>query len=134
MRKLTSRDIAKHKAIERGIKNRVSAKLSAENDEGCNRHPADRLAEVRAAIAELKAEEKILRDGFLDEEADLVGDEYEVYVQEVNSERLDRKKAEKLLTKDIIRQISSTTCTMFVKVRKRKAKYVIDEDDADVWS
>jgi hypothetical protein len=54
-----------------------------------NRHPADRLAEVREEIENLKAKEKFLRAILLRNERDRRGEEWRAWPQEHSRQRLD---------------------------------------------
>lgn len=83
-----------------------------------NRHPADRLADVRARIRDLKAEEEALRLRFIEGE-DALGDEFEVVVDKRRSERLDRKKLEKEMGRAFLRPFMTSVSMVVVKVKKR---------------
>src|SRR5215475_1426952 len=54
-----------------------------------NRRPADQLARIRQRIAELRAQEAELRQGFLSGALDPIGDDYTVAIQRRVNERID---------------------------------------------
>jgi hypothetical protein len=54
-----------------------------------NRHPADRLADIRAEIAVLREEEENLRQGFISGALPLYGDEFTVNVERKENLRID---------------------------------------------
>jgi hypothetical protein len=57
--------------------------------DGDNRHPADRLSDVRAQIKELEQEESSLRSYLLRHPDDLVGSEYIAHVSARNYKRIN---------------------------------------------
>src|SRR5262245_18977640 len=63
---------------------------------GNNRHPVDRLAEVRARLAELRAEEEALRKEILEGSCGLAGADYTASIQLQSGETviLSKLKAE----------------------------------------
>ncbi|WP_018184692.1 hypothetical protein [Kaistia granuli] len=59
-----------------------------------NRHPVDRLADLRVAIKALKAEEDEIRKSLLAEGADLSGSEHYARITLTEQSKLDRKVLE----------------------------------------
>jgi len=81
---------------------------------GDNRHPADRLAEVRAEIAALQAEEDGLRRELLRAGASLVGVEHVARIDEGTQRRLDPD-----LLRGFLTEAEIDACR-----RARKVRYV----------
>ncbi|MEL6280678.1 MAG: hypothetical protein AAFR28_17610 [Pseudomonadota bacterium] len=89
----------------------------ASNEITTNRHPVDRLAEVRAEIARLKDQETALRDAVLEmPSGDLVGDEFIATVKNASQSRLDTKAVEaKFGSLDAFRKKVQITTVRLVK-------------------
>ena len=85
-----------------------------------NRHPVDRLADVREAIRMLKDEEEALRNTIL-ETGCLVGDQYEASVVESATERVDTTALRKAWGDDKLRPYLRSSTVRTVKVRERAA-------------
>lgn len=91
-----------------------------------NRHPVDRLADVRAEMKILKAEEDRLRSELLVDDADLSGVENYARITTSETLRLDRKLAEEKFGKDAITSCLVPTYTTAVRIVARYA----DREDA----
>ena len=76
---------------QKGCFERSPHLLSQDSGIQTNRKPADALADIRAAISELKAEEATLRQGFISGMLPLDGDEHTVTVTTNTIERIDLK-------------------------------------------
>lgn len=92
-----------------------------------NRHPADRLAEVRAAIRELQTEEQELRQALLAEDADLSGDEHYARLVTVETTRLDRKLLEDRFGKKAVAECAKPVVNRQVRIIARFGDSVDDE-------
>lgn len=93
-----------------------------------NRHPIDELADVRANIKTLSEREKILKDRIIaglkeqpkaGEPVAVLGDENVGSVSYVETERLDRKAVEKLLTKPKFQSCLKTTSGLTIRTAPR---------------
>jgi spermidine/putrescine-binding protein len=62
------------------------------SDTPTNRKAADRLADIREQIRILKSEEAAIRQGLVDGELDLEGDDYIAVVTIVVNERIDLRE------------------------------------------
>ncbi|MCC8958700.1 hypothetical protein H8B02_36345 [Bradyrhizobium sp. Pear77] len=89
---------------------------------GTNRHPADRLAELRAQIAALKAEEELLRQGFITGALPLIGDQFEVTVQTHTSAKIDSKAMRASVPERIWRSYIVETTSPYVTVKRKDSK------------
>jgi hypothetical protein len=86
-----------------------------------NRAAADRLADVRQKIAELKAEEAALRQGFINGTLDPQGDDHMVVVETKTNERLDLKRMRETVDTSIWSPYLIQKQTAYVTLRKRQA-------------
>jgi hypothetical protein len=84
-----------------------------------NRKPADELADIRERIKILKERESILRDRMLAGECSLAGDEFDVVISKVKSERIDTATLKRELGLKFLRPFLSTVETSFVKIKRR---------------
>lgn len=84
-----------------------------------NRHPVDRLADVREAIRMLKDEEDALRQTIFAGACGLVGDQHEASVTESTTERLDAVALRKAWGDDKLRPYLKPSTVRTVKVRER---------------
>jgi hypothetical protein len=84
-----------------------------------NRKPADRLADIREQLHILKAEEAVLREGFINGTLPLTGDENTVTVDTRTIERLDLRKMRELVPESVWRPFVVSTAASRVSVRKK---------------
>ncbi len=82
-----------------------------------NRHPIDRLADIRQMITVLEAEYAAIRSQVLAGEIDPIGQEYMAIVVTHDTRRTDFAKAERLLSREVYNQIISTTPVKRVQLR-----------------
>jgi hypothetical protein len=87
-----------------------------------NRHPADRLADIRAEIAVLREEEENLRQGFISGALPLYGDEFTVNVERKENLRIDGAALRKHVDEVVWRPFAITATSDYVTVRKRVAE------------
>ncbi|WP_298363403.1 hypothetical protein [uncultured Bradyrhizobium sp.] len=90
-----------------------------------NRHPADRLADIRAQIAALKTAEAELRQGFITGTLPLIGDDYVVTVQTHTSEKIDSKAMRTNVPERVWRPYVVESAAPYVTV-KRKVSQIRD--------
>jgi hypothetical protein len=83
-----------------------------------NRRHADRLAELREQIAALRAEEEILRRGFIDGTLDPIGDDHVVVVERKENQRIDSAAMRKNVAEEIWRPYLISSVNDYVTVRK----------------
>lgn len=74
-----------------------------------NRHPADRLAEIKAAIAKLGTEYAELRNLIVSGDATPVGDEWFAVTTEAEIRRIDLSAAEHALAPDVFSNLLRVT-------------------------
>src|SRR5262245_51899002 len=84
-----------------------------------NRHPADRLADVRAAIRELEEEEAALRTWLLENRDDLAGDEHIAVIASQDRRRLDLKGLADEIGRSLLDRFTITSRVTILKVRER---------------
>lgn len=84
-----------------------------------NRHPVDRIAELRREIRALQAEEQELRQALLEDGADLSGDTHYASVVSVEASRLDRKMLEAKFGRDAVASCSKTVASKQVRIIAR---------------
>ena len=89
-----------------------------------NRHPVDRLADVRTEIKKLEAAEAELRKKIIDGKHGLVGDQYLAEVRETVRETVDNALVRKHLGPDGIKPFLKTSTTQIVRLTER----VLDEE------
>lgn len=83
-----------------------------------NRHPVDRLADIREQMAELKTEESEIRNALING-ADRNGDEHLAIVTSTTRARLDTKAVERHFGKSALKKFYASTEMHTVKtVRK----------------
>jgi hypothetical protein len=85
-----------------------------------NRHPADQMADVRGQIAELKEQEKNLREVLINAaELDRVGDDWIAKVSEQERHRLDRAALEDHFGADILQPFMRTSVARVLRLIHR---------------
>jgi hypothetical protein len=88
--------------------------------ESTNRHPADRLSDVRAQIKELEQEESRLRSYLLHHPDDLVGSEHVALVSSRSYKRIDTESLRREVGDAVIRRHTTTTPVTFVRLKQRQ--------------
>ena len=83
-----------------------------------NRHPVDRLAEVREQIKALQADEQFLKDQ-IKESGDTVGDEYIAAFKEVSRSTLDRGLLEVRYGKEAIAECCKSSAYTTLNIFKK---------------
>ncbi len=86
-----------------------------------NRHPADRLADVRAEIKRLEAEEGSLRAYLLSHPDDCTGDENVAVVFPSSRKKIDTKALAKELGEAVLRPFTQTISYEIVKLKSTTA-------------
>ena len=76
--------------------------------EPSNRHPADRLADIREQMRQLEAEETKLRDYLLHHPDDLCGHDYEAIVANQNRNRVDLKGLAREVGAETVRRFTAS--------------------------
>jgi hypothetical protein len=89
---------------------------------GVNRHPVDRLADVRREICALEQEEKRLREYLLKNRGDHRGDEHFASVYRGSSVSVDRRGLAEEIGEDIVSKYTRRSQFDCVRVRKRHAE------------
>lgn len=84
-----------------------------------NRHPVDRLADIRAEMKILKAEEDAIRDALRADGADLSGVEHYARIVTTQTTRLDRTKLEAKFGKEAIKDCLVETPIVQVRLVER---------------
>jgi hypothetical protein len=84
-----------------------------------NRHPVDRLADVRREIRRLEQERDVLRAYVLDHPEDRVGDDYSAIPFTQQRRRLDLVALELEVGRDVIERCSNSLTVNQVRVRRR---------------
>ena len=87
-----------------------------------NRHPVDKLADIRAEIKRLQEEETWLRHELEQPGADLHGDEYEAHVELKSSSRLDRKKFEERYGRKALDGLMSSSEFKTIKLWRKRTQ------------
>jgi hypothetical protein len=85
-----------------------------------NRKAADQLADVRARIKVLEAEEAELREGFIAGTLDPVGDGYTVAIETKINERIDLAEMRQRIAERIWKPYVVEKSVTYVNVRRRK--------------
>jgi hypothetical protein len=83
--------------------------------------PADRLHDIREQLHALKAEEAVLREGFINGTLPLTGDEHIVVVETKVNERLDLKAMRQHVAEAIWRPFVISTAASRVSVKPKSA-------------
>ena len=89
--------------------------------EGNNRHPADRLADVRQEIKQLEGEEQQLRAYLLEHPHDRTGLEHIASVGEQRRSRVDLKALADEVGHSIVQRFTHYTHCRLVRLRERSA-------------
>jgi hypothetical protein len=84
-----------------------------------NRHPADRLADVRSEIKRLEAEEVELRAYLLEHLADRAGEEHIAVIGSQSRRRLDLKGLADEVGASILQRFTSFRSAMVVRLQQR---------------
>jgi hypothetical protein len=84
-----------------------------------NRHPADRLADVRAELRRLETEEDVLRAELMAAGADMQGEEFEALVRDRTQDRIDVKAAVRALGRDVLRPFLKRSSWRELRLRRR---------------
>lgn len=84
-----------------------------------NRHPVDRLADIRAEMKILKAEEDAIREALREEGADLSGVEHYARITTSETLRLDRRLAEEKFGKEAVASCLVPTYTTQIRTVAR---------------
>jgi hypothetical protein len=84
-----------------------------------NRHPADRLADVRRTIAELESEEAKLRAYLRAHPDDCAGDEFAASVVLQNRRRIDTLALADELGAEVVKRFTITRVVPAVYLRRR---------------
>jgi hypothetical protein len=87
-----------------------------------NRHPADRLADIRAEIAVLREQEERLRQGFISGELSLEGDDHIVMVECKEHLKIDGPALRKHVDETVWRPFAVIATTNYVTARKKLAE------------
>ena len=83
-----------------------------------NRHPADRLAEVRSEIRQLEAEEEQLRAYLLEHPQDRTGLEYTAIIGSQARKRVDLKALADEIGASVLARFTSLRSMMVVRLRE----------------
>ena len=83
-----------------------------------NRHPADRLAEVRSEIKQLQAEEEQLRAYLLEHPQDRTGQEYAATIGSQSRKRVDLKALADEIGASVLARFTSLRSMMVVRLRE----------------
>jgi hypothetical protein len=84
-----------------------------------NRHPADRLADVRSEIKRLEAEEAELRIYLLAHPNDREGDDYVVSIASQSRKKVDLKRLADEIGASLLQRFTSYTSFLAVRLRER---------------
>ena len=92
-----------------------------------NRHPVDRLADLRATMKALKTEEDEIRKSLLADGADLSGSENYARITLTEQSKLDRKALEERFGKKAVAECSKPVQIVAVRTVARFADYEDNE-------
>ena len=84
-----------------------------------NRHPADRLADVRSEIKRLTLEEETLRAYLLEHPQDRTGEEHVAVVSSQNRKRVDLKGLADEIGASILARLTTFGTAMTVRLQQR---------------
>ena len=84
-----------------------------------NRHPADRLADVRSEIKRLEAEEVKLRAYLLEHPSDRAGEEHVAIVGSQSRKRVDLKALADEVGASILQRFTTFRSAMIVRLQQR---------------
>jgi len=85
-----------------------------------NRHPVDRLADIRSEIKRLEAEEEKLRAYLLEHPSDRTGEEHIAIVGSQSRRRVDLKGLADEVGASILARFTSFKSTMLVRLQQRQ--------------
>jgi len=85
-----------------------------------NRHPADRLADVRSEIKRLEAEEERLRSYLLEHPQDRTGEGHVATVGSQNRKRVDLKGLADEIGASVMARFTNFRATMIVRLQQRR--------------
>ena len=85
-----------------------------------NRHPADRLADVRSEIKRLEAEEERLRAYLLEHPQDRTGEEHVAVVGSQSRKRVDLKALADEIGASIMARFTTFGTAMTVRLQQRQ--------------
>ena len=85
-----------------------------------NRHPADRLADVRSELKRLEAEEAELRAYLLEHPEDRAGQEHVAIVGSQSRKRVDLKGLTDEVGASILQRFTSFRSAMIVRLQQRQ--------------
>ena len=86
-----------------------------------NRHPADRLADVRSEIKRLEAEEAKLRAYLLEHPQDRTGQEHVAVVGSQSRRRVDLKALADEVGASILQRFTTFRSAMIVRLQQRQS-------------
>jgi hypothetical protein len=86
-----------------------------------NRHPADRLADVRSELKRLEAEEAELRAYLLEHPEDRAGQEHVAIVGSQSRKRVDLKGLTDEVGASILQRFTSFRSAMIVRLQQRQS-------------
>jgi hypothetical protein len=86
-----------------------------------NRHPADRLADVRSEIKKLEAEEATLRTYLLEHPQDRNGEEHVAIVGSQSRKRVDLKALADEVGASILARFTTFGTAMTVRLQQRQS-------------
>jgi len=86
-----------------------------------NRHPADRLADVRAELKRLKAEEQQLRAYLLEHPQDRTGQEHVAVVGSQSRKRVDLKGLADEIGASILARFTTFGTAVTVRLQQRQS-------------
>ena len=89
--------------------------------EPSNRHPADRLADVRSEIKRLEAEEEKLRAYLLEHSCDRVGEEHIAVIGSQSCKRVDLKALADEVGGSILQRFTTFRSAMIVRLQQRQS-------------
>ena len=86
-----------------------------------NRHPVDRLADVRAEIKGLEAEEERLRAYLLEHPQDRIGEEHIAVIGSQSRKRVDLKALADEVGASILARFTTFRAAMIVRLQQRRS-------------
>jgi hypothetical protein len=87
-----------------------------------NRHPADRLADIRSEIKRLEAEEEKLRTYLLEHPNDRIGEEHIAVIGSQSRKRVDLKDLADEIGASLLQRFTSFRSAMVVRLQQRAAE------------
>jgi len=94
--------------------------MSTDASEHANRHPVDRLADLRQHLASLQAEEAELRAMVLAGKVSREGDEFRAEVSMHTRRGIDARKARELLPPEVLRQVEQVSSFQVVRLQRKR--------------